>query len=50
MIYWKKLTVILGFFIAALPAFSQTMTDEQVIQYVQQEQAELRRIGPDGSE
>ena len=39
MIYWKKLTVILGFFIAALPAFSQTMTDEQVIQYVQQEQA-----------
>ena len=39
MIYWKKIIFIFGFFMAVLPAFSQIMSDEQVIRYVQQEQA-----------
>lgn len=34
----KKLIFILGLFVCGLPAFSQSMSDEQVIQYVQQEQ------------
>ncbi len=34
----KKLIFILGLFVCALPTFAQSMTDEQVIQYVQQQQ------------
>ncbi len=34
----KKLMFVFGLFVCALPAFSQSMTDEQVIQYVQKEQ------------
>ena len=34
----KKLIFIFGLFVCASPAFSQSMTDEQVIQYVQKEQ------------
>ena len=36
--YLKKLLFIIGLSMAVLPAFSQSMTDEQVIRYVQQEQ------------
>lgn len=34
----KKFVFILGLFLSALPAFSQSMTDEQVVRFVQQEQ------------
>ena len=34
----KKLIFIRGLFVCALPTFAQSMTDEQVIQYVQQQQ------------
>ncbi len=35
----KKFLFVFGLLACTLPAFSQSMTDEQVIQYVQQEQA-----------